>query len=77
MSGWVIPVQCALGVQVATRVAFSNCNEETEQVPWHTLNWLTQMDRTTQELDSFNLDTARGFGLGKGGGYHNSLKSPT
>jgi len=29
MSGWVIPVQYAMGVQKATRVAFSNCNEET------------------------------------------------
>ena len=70
-------MQYVLGVQEATRVFFSNCNEETEQVPWHALNWLTQMDRTTRGQDFLSLDTARGLGLGKVGGYHNSLKSPT
>ena len=77
MLGWEIPVQYAMGVQIATQGFFSNCNEETEQVPWHALNWLTQMDRTTQGLDYLKANTVLGFGLGKGGGHHYSLKSPT
>ena len=63
MSGWVIPVQYAMGVQKATRAASSNRNEETEQVTWRALNWLTQIRSIVQWQEAFKLDTIMGVAM--------------